>query len=78
MCTENLTPVVKLLPCRSDLGMGALLHPTRIFAAQYYAISVQAEMEIDKSSGILKTLYVCYLLRNTIVSDLVVQTWLNP
>ncbi len=74
MCTENLTPIVKLLPCRSDLGMGALLHPIRIFAAEYYAINVEAEMEIDKSSGLLKTLYVCNL-RNIVVPDpLVVET----
>ncbi len=83
MCTENLTPVVKLLPCRGEVGMGALLHPTRIFAAEYYAINIEAEMERDKSSGVLKTLYVCNL-RNIVFLDLVViktspiLTYSNP
>lgn len=47
VCTENLTPLVKSLPCRNHAGLGALLHPTRIFSAAFYGLTVSARAEWD-------------------------------
>ncbi len=30
VCTENLTPWLRLLPCRDVAGLGALLHGPRV------------------------------------------------
>ncbi|KAI6124579.1 GPI transamidase component PIG-T [Pisolithus croceorrhizus] len=40
VCTENLTPFVKLLPCKSRAGLAALLNPQRIFDADWHGLSV--------------------------------------
>ncbi|CAM9449691.1 unnamed protein product [Ectocarpus fasciculatus] len=42
ICTENLIPLIKMLPCRSKTGLGSLLHPTRLFQSDYHSISVRA------------------------------------
>ncbi|CAM9227224.1 unnamed protein product [Ectocarpus sp. 12 AP-2014] len=42
ICTENLIPLIKMLPCRSKTGLGSLLHPTRLFQSDYHSISVKA------------------------------------
>ncbi|CAN0000928.1 unnamed protein product [Scytosiphon promiscuus] len=42
VCTENLIPLIKMLPCRSKTGLGRLLHPTRLFQSDYHSISVRA------------------------------------
>jgi phosphatidylinositol glycan class T len=30
VCTENLTPWLKLLPCRNQVGIGSLIKPTKV------------------------------------------------
>ncbi|KAI6116168.1 GPI transamidase component PIG-T [Pisolithus sp. B1] len=40
VCTENLTPFVKLLPCKSRAGLATLLNPKRIFDADWHGLSV--------------------------------------
>eukprot|EP00898_Chlorokybus_atmophyticus_P004706 jgi/Chlat1/5236/Chrsp33S05081 len=41
VCTENLTPWLKLLPCRDHAGLAKLLaQRERLFAAQYYSQDV--------------------------------------
>lgn len=43
ICTENLTPWIKLLPCRSNSGLGSLIDPIQIFTREeYLAVSVSA------------------------------------
>lgn len=39
-CTENLTPWVKLLPCRDRSGIGALLNPLRLFGVPFHSMSL--------------------------------------
>ncbi|KAI5996312.1 GPI transamidase component PIG-T [Pisolithus albus] len=40
VCTENLTPFVKLLPCKSRAGLATLLNPQRIFDADWHGLSI--------------------------------------
>jgi len=40
VCTENLTPWTKLLPCRSESGLGKLLHPLVLYNALYHSMGV--------------------------------------
>ncbi|KAG9003247.1 Subunit of the glycosylphosphatidylinositol transamidase complex-like protein [Tulasnella sp. JGI-2019a] len=40
VCTENLTPFLKLLPCKSRSGIASLLNPHRLFDANYHGIGM--------------------------------------
>lgn len=40
VCTENLTPFIKLLPCKGKAGISSLLDGHKIFDAQWQAMSV--------------------------------------
>jgi GPI-anchor transamidase subunit T len=41
ICTENLTPFLKLLPCKSRSGIASLLNPHRLFDADWHGISIR-------------------------------------
>lgn len=40
ICTENLTPWTKLLPCRGRKGIGSLLVATNLFNSQFISLSL--------------------------------------
>ena len=40
VCTENLTPFIKLLPCKAKSGIAVLLNPHRIFDADWHGMGV--------------------------------------
>ncbi|KAM9968994.1 hypothetical protein ACTFIW_000401 [Dictyostelium discoideum] len=40
VCTENLTPWVKLLPCREQSGLGKLLNPHKLYDVHYHSMSI--------------------------------------
>lgn len=40
VCTENLTPFLKLLPCPARAGAAALLAPHRVFDADWHGLGV--------------------------------------
>jgi len=40
ICTENLTPWSKQLPCRRNGGLSLLLNPQRLFSAKYQSLQV--------------------------------------
>src|SRR5579863_5587622 len=40
VCTENLTPFLKLLPCPARAGIAALLEPHQIFDADWHGLGV--------------------------------------
>ncbi|KAF9524123.1 GPI transamidase component GPI16 [Crepidotus variabilis] len=40
VCTENLTPFLKLLPCKSLSGIATLLNPHKLFDADWHGMSV--------------------------------------
>ena len=56
VCTENLTPFLKLLPCPSRAGMAALLEPHRIFDADWHGLGVHVRWRAD--AGVELTLTV--------------------
>ncbi|GAQ90318.1 phosphatidylinositol glycan class T [Klebsormidium nitens] len=40
VCTENLTPWLKLLPCRDKAGLATLLERRRVYGGSYHALQV--------------------------------------
>ncbi|KXN82279.1 GPI transamidase component PIG-T [Leucoagaricus sp. SymC.cos] len=40
VCTENLTPFLKLLPCKSLSGISSLLNPHRVFDADWHGMGI--------------------------------------
>ena len=40
VCTENLTPFLKLLPCKSSAGIASLLNPHRLFDADWHGMGI--------------------------------------
>ena len=56
VCTENLTPFLKLLPCPSRAGIAALLEPHKIFDADWHGLGVHVRWRAD--AGVELTLTV--------------------
>lgn len=46
ICTENLSTLVKLLPCKAMSGLASLLKPHKFFAADFHGIVLHLE-ELD-------------------------------
>lgn len=40
VCTENLTPFLKQLPCKSAFGIASLLNPHKLFDADWHGMGV--------------------------------------
>ncbi|RCI03171.1 hypothetical protein CU098_009538 [Rhizopus stolonifer] len=43
VCTENLTPWIKLLPCKSKSGISVLLNPHKIYNSHFHTMAVHAK-----------------------------------
>eukprot|EP00775_Hariotina_reticulata_P013318 gene13318-13447_t len=53
-CTENLTPWLKLLPCRDAAGVGRLLqNRSAVFGAEYHSLYVKLQVHRDSSQHIM-------------------------
>ena len=52
VCTENLAPFVKLLPCRSKRGLGALLNPLKLYRAHFHSIQIRVEPITDAEGSV--------------------------
>lgn len=48
VCTENLTPFLKLLPCKSLSGIATLLNPHRLFDADWHGMGVHVSLDPDE------------------------------
>ena len=48
VCTENLTPFLKLLPCKSLSGIASLLNPHRLFDADWHGMGVHVLWRQDE------------------------------
>ncbi|KAG6872379.1 hypothetical protein C0995_010193 [Termitomyces sp. Mi166 len=55
VCTENLTPFLKLLPCKSLSGIASLLNPHRLFDADWHGMSVHVLWREDQGVEIRLT-----------------------
>jgi phosphatidylinositol glycan class T len=51
LCTENLTPWLKMLPCRTNTGLGKLLDPIQFLSGEYSSLSIFA---LKSSNGDVK------------------------
>jgi len=40
VCTENITPWIKLLPCKDKVGLGSLLSPTKILDSHFFSMAI--------------------------------------
>lgn len=49
VCTENLTPFIKLLPCKGKAGIASLLDGHKIFDAQWQGMAIDAVLICDES-----------------------------
>ncbi|ODQ80758.1 hypothetical protein BABINDRAFT_17091, partial [Babjeviella inositovora NRRL Y-12698] len=47
VCTENLTPFVKLLPTRGKQGVASLLDGHRLFDSQWHSMAIDIETKCD-------------------------------
>lgn len=47
VCTENLTPFYKLLPCKSFSGIAMLLNPHKLFDADWHGMSIHVLWKED-------------------------------
>lgn len=56
VCTENLTPFLKLLPCKSKAGIASLLDGHKLFDAtwQTMSIDVRPVCPMDKENCIME------------------------
>ncbi|KAI7903831.1 GPI transamidase component PIG-T [Cokeromyces recurvatus] len=42
VCTENLTPWIKLLPCKAKSGIAVLLNPHKIYNSNFHSMAIHA------------------------------------
>lgn len=61
VCTENLTPFLKLLPCGSRAGLSVFLNPTKIFDSEYTMLDMTASL--SSVSGQSQTLQLIQNIR---------------
>lgn len=54
VCTENLTPWAKLLPCKTKAGLGKLLNGYKIFDANYVSLQMRLKVTCITPDCILK------------------------
>eukprot|EP01134_Creolimax_fragrantissima_P001542 CFRG1542T1 len=47
VCTENLTPLIKLLPCRSEAGIASMMNAYRVFNSEFVSLSLRLRMECE-------------------------------
>ncbi|QSL65956.1 hypothetical protein MERGE_003093 [Pneumocystis wakefieldiae] len=57
ICTENLTPFLKLLPCKGRAGISTLLDSHRLFDAEWYSIFLDVVHFCDKDKKGLSVLF---------------------
>jgi phosphatidylinositol glycan class T len=55
ICTENLTPFLKLLPCKGIAGLASLLNPHKLFDGDWHGIGVHVSFNADKGTQVQLT-----------------------
>lgn len=51
VCTENLTPFLKLLPCKGKAGVSSLLDGHKLFDASWQSMSIDVRPVCPKDQG---------------------------
>ncbi|XP_047499729.1 GPI transamidase component PIG-T-like [Penaeus chinensis] len=78
VCTENLTPWKKLLPCDTRRGLAMLLHPAPLYTAHYHALSIHLRptcQDASCTSSHLELVQALSLVQNPTVSMEGHQDW---
>lgn len=52
ICTENLTPWVKMLPCMSNAGIASLLNPIKIYDSEYNLMDLWVTVKQGERSSL--------------------------
>jgi len=52
VCTENLTPFLKLLPCKGKAGISSLLDGHKLFDASWQTMSIDITRKCDGADGL--------------------------
>lgn len=52
VCTENLTPFLKLLPCKGKAGVSSLLDGHKLFDASWQSMAIDVRPSFDAESNI--------------------------
>jgi hypothetical protein len=60
VCTENLTPWLKLLPCRSKAGIAALLSPFKLYDVHFHSLGVHLRHTSNHELELIQTLTVLF------------------
>jgi GPI-anchor transamidase subunit T len=69
VCTENLTPFLKLLPCKSLSGIASLLNPHRLFDADWHGMGIHVLWSPEEGTEVRLTFQaVTDPLRHSIAS----------
>ncbi|CAG8852192.1 401_t:CDS:2, partial [Racocetra persica] len=48
VCTENLTPWIKLLPCKSTSGIASLLNGHKLYDSNFHSMSIHVRPSCEK------------------------------
>ncbi|KAG0363689.1 GPI transamidase component PIG-T [Gamsiella multidivaricata] len=56
VCTENLTPWIKLLPCKSKAGIATLLKSHKLFDTRFYSMAVHVRLVCEDELCKVKSL----------------------
>ncbi|XP_045618879.2 GPI transamidase component PIG-T [Procambarus clarkii] len=78
VCTENLTPWKKLLPCDMQSGLSMLLHPVPVYTAHYHALSLHLRpscQDASCSTAHLELTQALSLVQGPIISPSGHQDW---
>lgn len=51
LCSENLTPWKKLMPCHSNLGLASLLNPVNLFKSSYSSLAIDLQPHSCSNDG---------------------------
>ncbi|KAJ1797929.1 Subunit of the glycosylphosphatidylinositol transamidase complex-like protein, partial [Coemansia sp. RSA 2399] len=51
VCTENLTPWIKQLPCQAKSGLGALLNPYRLYNMHFHSMGISLVPVVGTTGG---------------------------
>lgn len=54
ICTENLTPLIKLLPTKGKSGISSLLDGHKVFDSIWHSMSIDIDTTCDEVNGICK------------------------
>ncbi|KAI0068973.1 Gpi16 subunit GPI transamidase component [Artomyces pyxidatus] len=60
VCTENLTPFLKLLPCPAHAGIAALLAPHKVFDADWHGLGVHVRWRAGKGVELVMTVQAVF------------------